>query len=154
MAHTGAVDVLKEDLCSYPCLKNVDNTKPSQVRVDSCRRGHGIGGVLLQQDKKGEWRLVLWWSRALSPAEKEYSSTELESKALHDILLYYDVYLQGVQFDVFTDYAALIYMVKAQTASNHGRLMRYLMDIQHYNFRLFYKKGTMHLDADAVSRLL
>ena len=40
--------------------------------------------------------------------------------------------------DVFTDHAALIYMVKAQTASNNGRLMRYLMDIQHYNFRLFY----------------
>jgi hypothetical protein len=22
------------------------------------------------------------------------------------------------------------------------------MDIQHYNFRLFYKKGSLHLDAD------
>ena len=32
--------------------------------------------------------------------------------------------------------------------------MRYLVDIQHYDFRLFYKKGSMHLDADAVSRLL
>jgi hypothetical protein len=51
------------------------------------------------------------------------------------MLLYYDVYLQGVQFDVYTDHAALIYMVKAQTASNNGRLMRYLMDIQHYNLR-------------------
>ena len=28
------------------------------------------------------------------------------------------------------------------------------MDIQLYNFRLFYQKGTLHLDADAVSRLL
>jgi hypothetical protein len=45
-------------------------------------------------------------------------------------------------------------MVKAQTASNNGRLLRYLMDIQHYNFRLYYKKGKIHLDADAVSRLL
>ena len=33
--------------------------------------------------------------------------------------------------------------------------MRYLIDIQHYYFRLFfYKKGSMHLDADAVSRQL
>ena len=109
---------------------------------------------MLQPDDAGEWHPVSWWSKSLSPAEKEYSSTELECKALHDILMYYDVYLQGVQFDVFTDHAALIYMVRAQTASNNGRLMRYLMDIQHYNFRLFYKKGSMHLDADAVSRLL
>ena len=152
--HARAVDALKEDLCLHPCLMSVDNSRPFQVRVDACRRGHGIGGVLLQEDSEGDWRPVSWWSRALSPAEKEYSSTELECKALHDIILYYDVYLQGVQFDVFTDHAALIYMVKAQTASNNGRLMRYLMDIQHYNFRLFYKKGTMHLDADAVSRLL
>ena len=28
------------------------------------------------------------------------------------------------------------------------------MDIQHYNFQLHHKKGTMHLDADAVSRLM
>ena len=87
--HTKAVDVLKEDICSYPCLMNVDNTKPYQVRVDACRKGHGIGGVLLQPDEEGEWRPVSWWSRSLSPAEKEYSSTELECKALHDIILYY-----------------------------------------------------------------
>ena len=73
---------------------------------------------------------------------------------MHDMILYYDVYLQGVPFNVFTDHAALFYMVMAQTASSNGRLMRYPMDIQHYKFRLFYKKGAMHLDADAVSRLL
>jgi hypothetical protein len=133
---------------------NVDNTRPFQIRVDACRRGHGLGGVLLQQDEQGEWRPVSWWSRALSNTEKEYSPTELECKALHDIILYYDVYLQGVRFDVYTDHAALIYMVKAQTATNNGRLMRYLMDIQHYDFNLHYKQGKMHLDADAVSRLL
>ena len=33
--------------------------------------------------------------RVLNPAEKKYSSTELECKSFHDILLYYDVYLQG-----------------------------------------------------------
>ena len=65
----------------------VDNSRPYQVRVDACRRGHGLGGVLLQPDDQGDWRLVSWWSRALSPAEKEYSFTELECKALHDILL-------------------------------------------------------------------
>ena len=152
--HEQAVDQLKEDLSAWPCLMNVDNSKPFQIRVDACRRGHGLGGVLLQQDEEDQWRPVSWWSRALTPAEKEYSATELECKALHDIILYFDVYLQGVQFDVFTDHCALIYMVKAQEMSNNGRLMRYLMDIQHYNFRLYYKKGTLHVDADAVSRLL
>jgi hypothetical protein len=52
---------------------------------------------------------------------------------------------------VHTDHAALIYMVKAQTAANNGRLMRYLVDIQHYDFNLH---GKMYLDTDDVSRLL
>jgi hypothetical protein len=58
--HEQAVDTLKEDLCDFPCLMAVDNRRPFQVRVDACRRGHGIGGVLLQQDETGEWRPVSW----------------------------------------------------------------------------------------------
>ena len=34
-----------------------------------------------------------------------------------------------MRFHVFTDHNALIYMVRAQIATNDGRLMRYLMDI-------------------------
>ena len=63
---------------------------------------------MLQQDEEGDWRPVSWWSRAIAPAEKEYSTTELECKALHDILLYYDMYSQGVCFDEFTDHNALV----------------------------------------------
>ena len=40
--HERAVAILKEDLCSYPCLMNVVNSRPYQGRVDACRRGHGL----------------------------------------------------------------------------------------------------------------
>ena len=40
--------------------------------------------MLLQ--KNGNWRPVSWWSRAINPGGKAYSSTELEFKALHSIL--------------------------------------------------------------------
>jgi hypothetical protein len=64
--HEEAVDILKEDLCSWPCLMNVDNTRPFQVRVDACRRGHGIGGVLLQQDDHGVVPSVVVVSRIVT----------------------------------------------------------------------------------------
>jgi hypothetical protein len=96
----------------WPVLMLVDNSKPFQVRVDACRRGHGIGGVLLQQGDANEWRPVSWWSRSLSPDEKEYSPTELDCKALHDIIMYFDVYLQGTKFDVYTDHNLLMFLVK------------------------------------------
>ncbi len=70
----------------------------------------------------------------MSPAEKEYSPTELECKALHDIIMYFDVSLQGTKFDVYTDHNSLLFLVKGQTATNNGRLVRYLMDIQGYTF--------------------
>ena len=80
-----AVDTLKEDLFSYPYLMNEDKSRSCQVRVDACRTGHGLGGGC--HDVPG------------IPAEKEYFSTELECKALHDILLLYnDVYMQGLRF--------------------------------------------------------
>ena len=54
----------------------------------------------------------------------------------------------------FTDHNALKYMVKSDRAITNGRLMRYLMDLQGYNFSLYYRKGIENQDADAVSRLL
>ena len=45
-------------------------------------------------------------------------------------------------------------MVKSDRAITNGRLMRYLMDLQGYNFSLYYRKGIENQDADAVSRLL
>jgi hypothetical protein len=55
---------------------------------------------------------------------------------------------------VYTDHNSLLFLVRGQTATNNGRLMRYLMDIQTYTFALHYKAGKVHIDADAVSRLL
>ena len=36
----------------------------------------------------------------------------------------------------------------------NGRLMRYLLALQGFNFSIYYRKGTENCDADAVSRLL
>ena len=153
--HRVAVDILKEDLTSSPCLRLVDNRLPFEVRVDACRRERGCGAILLQPDEDGEWHPVCYWSRALNKHEREYSATEVECKALHDALLYWDVYLKSVQhFVVYTDHNALTYMWKGQTQSNNERLMRWLMDLQGYSFDLVYKKGEWHHDADALSRML
>ena len=132
--HEEAVDQLKDDLTSLPCLIPIDNTKPFEVRVDACRRGHGLGAILLQPDEEGLMRPVAYWSKALSKTEKDYSPTELECKGLHDCLLHWDIYLQCARaFDVYTDHQCLLYMVLGQTASNNGRLMRYRLITQSHS---------------------
>lgn len=152
--HPLAVQGIKDALTSRPVLMQVDNTKKFRLKVDACRRGRGIGGILEQENDQGKWQPVSYYSAALSKDEREYSATELECKALHDCVTHYAIYLKYIpHFEVFSDHNALRYMVSSDNAVTNGRLMRYLLDLQEYNFTIYYRKGVENCDADAVSRL-
>jgi exodeoxyribonuclease III len=152
--HGVACQRIKDALTSKPVLMQVDNTKPFRLKVDACRVGRGIGSILEQQNALGKWQPVSYYSCSLSKEERNYSATELECKALHDCILHYAVYLKYIpHFEVFSDHNALRYMVTSENATTNGRLMRYLLDLQEYNFAIYYRKGTENCDADAVSRL-
>jgi exodeoxyribonuclease III len=152
--HGDAVRAIKEALTSKPVLMQVDNTKPFRLKVDACRVGRGIGCILEQKNDEGKWQPVSFFSSSLSKEERNYSATELECKALHDCILHYAVYLKYIPFfEVFSDHCALKYMVHSESATTNGRLMRYLLDLQEFNFAIYYRRGTENCDADAVSRL-
>jgi hypothetical protein len=152
--HGPAIQKIKDALTSKPVLMQVDNTKKFRLKVDACRKGRGIGGILEQQNDEGKWQPVSYYSSSLSKEERQYSATELECKALHDCILHYAVYLKYIpHFEVFSDHNALRYMVNSENATTNGRLMRYLLDLQGFNFAIYYRKGTENCDADAVSRL-
>ena len=153
--HGKAVQNIKEALTRRPVLMAVDVTKPFRLKVDACRVGRGIGGILEQKNDKGKWQPVSFYSSALRKEERNYSATELECKALHDCILHWAIYLKYIpHFEVFSDHNALRYMVNSENATTNGRLMRYLLDLQEYNFTIYYRRGTENCDADAVSRLL
>ena len=153
--HGKAVQDIKEALTRKPVLMAVDVTKPFRLKVDACRVGRGIGGILEQKNDKGKWQPVSFYSSALRKEERNYSATELECKALHDCIIHWAIYLKYIpHFEVFSDHNALRYMVNSENATTNGRLMRYLLDLQEYNFTICYRRGTENCDADAVSRLL
>jgi exodeoxyribonuclease III len=152
--HGVACQRIKDALTSKPVLMQVDNTKPFRLKVDACRVGRGIGCILEQQNANEKWQPVSYYSCSLSKEERNYSATELECKALHDCILHYAVYLKYIpHFEVFSDHNALRYMVASENSTTNGRLMRYLLDLQEYNFSIYYRRGTENCDADAVSRL-
>ena len=135
----------------------MDLSKPFRIHVDACRKGRGIGAVLLQQadHNGGRWQPVAYWSLKLTETERNYSATDLECKGLHDAIEHWSVYLKNSpSFEVVTDHYALVYLITKPIRDANGRLMRYIMDIQNYRFSLIHRKGGAHLDADAVSRLL
>ena len=153
--HGVACQRIKDALTSKPVLMNIDNTKKFRLKIDACRVGRGLGCILEQPNDEGKWQPVSYYSQSLNQAERNYSATELECKALRDCILHYKLYLQYTQkFEVLSDHNALSYMLRSDNSTTNGRLMRYLLDLQGFNFALHYRSGHENQDADAVSRLL
>ena len=154
--HTEALKALKKALTCSPVLRPIDVSKKFRIHVDACRRGRGMGAVLLQQhpDDDDKWHPVAFWSLKLTNAEREYSATDLECKAMHDTIQHWSPYLRnGIPFEVVTDHYALVYLVTKPVKDSNGRLMRYIMNLQQYPFSTIHRRGKDHLDADAMSRL-
>ncbi|OWZ15676.1 DNA/RNA polymerase [Phytophthora megakarya] len=85
-----------------------------------------------------------------SRAEVNYSITELECLAVVWSVKRFRPYLYGRTFTIITDHAALKWLM---TRSNlAGRLHRWSLTLQEYNFEIVYRPGTTNVVADALSR--
>jgi hypothetical protein len=62
----------------------------------------------------------------------------------------FHTYLYGIQFVVITDHIALSWL--NHTPPQNGRLARWAMYLQEYQFDVVYRKGTLHSNVDAISR--
>ncbi|GFW54724.1 integrase catalytic domain-containing protein [Trichonephila clavipes] len=74
-----AFQTLKQCLVSSPILKQADFSKPFLIRTGASN--YALGAVLLQGEDKEE-HPVEFASRLLNPAERNYSTTELEALAV------------------------------------------------------------------------
>jgi hypothetical protein len=152
--HGKALEQLKAGLVSAPCLKPIDVSRPFRIHVDACKNGRGIGAVLLQEyDNK--WRPCSYFSRALKPAQRQWSATELEAHGLVSAARHWDRYLQnGHLWTAVVDHKALIYLVVKRTKTANTRLLNSVMKLQGHHFEIIHRDGQQHFDADAVSRML
>jgi len=149
-----ALDLLKAALSTAPCLKPIDVKRPFRVHVDACKNGRGIGAVLLQE-YDGKWRPCSYFSKALTPAQRQWSATELEAYALVSAARHWERYLQnGYKWTAIVDHKALIYLVVKRTRTNNTRLLNSVMCLQGHHFDILHRNGEEHFDADAVSRIL
>lgn len=143
-----AFEELRSRICSAPILGYYSANEDLTTRLFVDSSGYAIGCCLMQG--KEELKPIAYASRKLSEAEQKYSVTEKECLALIWALNYFKSYLWGLHFQVITDHRALVWL-KSKRDMN-GRLARWALSVQDWNFDIVYCKGKDNVVADFLSR--
>ena len=146
--HQTAFETLRALLCSAPILAYPQFDRPFILQTDASNVG--LGAVLAQLDDNGHERVVSYASRTLSPREQNYSTMEKEALAIVFATQHFRVYLVGHAFQIITDNQALKWL---HTVEPKGRIARWLMDLQEFDFTISHRPGSSNQNADALSRL-
>ena len=83
-------------------------------------------------------------------AETKYSVTEQECLAVIAGVRHFSFYLEGAPFTIVTDHHCLRYLdcMKDQKS----RLTRWALTLQPYHYKVEYRPGAYHQNADGLSR--
>src|SRR6266540_5672049 len=95
----------KKLLTETPVLLFSNFDKPFVLCTDALLKG--LGAVLEQEDENKNLRLVAYASRSLTPAEKNYHTTDLKYLAIIWSVKYFHKYLINKPFKIFTDHSVL-----------------------------------------------
>ena len=143
---------VKHLLCSAPILAYPHFGQEFILQTDAS--DYGVGAVLSQHDALGNEKVIAYASKALSPGEQKYSTTEKELFAVVFFgTAHFRVYLLGRHFQVITDHSALRWL---HTMEAKGRLARWIniMDLQEFDFSVVHRAGRLHNNMPMLSRAL
>lgn len=144
-----AFEQLKTELIKSPVLAIPDFTKTFIIQCDASNLA--IAAVLVQKDDEtNSDRPIAYISRKLRGAELNYSTTEKECLAVVFAIEKFRAYIEGSSFEVLTDHSALLWLFKQQNLT--GRLARWVMKLQQYDFDIKHVNGKNNVVPDALSR--
>lgn len=149
---------VKRRLSEACALCHYSAEAPLVVTCDASARG--LGAVLAQRAGEGAGaggeRPVMFASRALTPAELNYSQIQKEALAIVFAVKKFHQYLYGRSFILRTDHKPLVTIfgpnqgIPSMTAS---RLQRWALLLTAYDFKIEYVSSSENV-ADALSRMI
>ena len=111
----------------------------------------GIGAILAQKDKEGKEHPIAYFSKALTPCERNYDTTNMEALAVIQVIKKFRHYLHEQKFRIITDHRALLWLLGTNKSAN-SRIIRWRLYLQDFGFTIEPREGKRHLVADALSR--
>lgn len=150
MPQEKAFEELRSALLHAPILALPKDEGKWKIETDASQIA--TGGILSQQQEDGSWKPVDFISGVLSPAERNYDVGDREFLAIIRALREWRAHLLGVEvpFEIWTDHSNLRYFCQPQKLK--PRHMRWVSELQAFNYEIKYLKGSQNTKADALSR--
>ncbi|GJQ88978.1 putative reverse transcriptase domain-containing protein [Tanacetum coccineum] len=138
-----AFQLLKQKLCSAPILALPEGSEDFIAYCDASKKGLGI--VLMQREK-----LISYASSLLKSHEKNYTTHDLELRAVVFVLKIWRHYLYGTKCTMFTDHKSLQHILDQKELNM--RQHRWLELLSDYDCEIRYHPGKANVVVDALSR--
>nr|GEU32183.1 reverse transcriptase [Tanacetum cinerariifolium] len=143
-----AFRTLKEKLTEAPILIAPDWDQPFELMCDAS--DFAVEAVLGQRIEK-YFRPIHYASKTMTEAESNYTTTKKEMLAVVYAFEKFRSYLIMNKSIVYTDHSALKYLFAKKYAQ--ARLLRWILLLQEFDFKVVDTKGAKNYAADHLSRL-
>nr|GEX07445.1 reverse transcriptase domain-containing protein [Tanacetum cinerariifolium] len=143
-----AFQTLKRKLTEAPILIAPDWDLPFEVMCDA---SDFVVGAVLRQRQEKHFRLIYYASKTMTEAESNYTTTEKEMLAVVYAFKKFQFYLIMNKSIVYTDHSALKYLFAKKDSKE--RLLRWVLLLQEFTFKVIDTKGAENLATDHLSQL-
>ena len=137
---------LKKTLISAPIIKPPDWKLPFKIMCDAS--DYAVGAVLGQCRDKQHYA-ISYASKTLTGPQLNYATMEKELLAVVFAMDKFRSYLVSTKVIVYTDHAALKYLLTKKDAN--PRLIRWILLLQVFDLEIRDKKGADNCVADHLS---
>ena len=144
--HQRAFQEIKKAISQGMSLRYYDPQQEVTLEVDASMKG--LGAALIQNNGPVDFA-----SKALTPAERNYSNIERECLAVIHGIQRFHHYLFGRRFQVVSDHKPLEMIFRKPLHAAPPRLQRMILKVQGYDFEVTYRPGSKMLLTDTLSRL-
>jgi hypothetical protein len=139
---------LKKALIPAPIIQPPDWHVPFEIMCDAS--DYAIGAMLGRSKDKKHYA-ISYTSKTLTGPQLNYATTEMELLTVVFAIEKFRSYLVGAKVIVYTDHAALKYLLTKKDAK--PRLIRWILLLQEFDLEIRDKKGVEDSVGDHLSRL-